>query len=145
MAPGAPRPWRRRSRAAAGPAAALLAATAGLLAAAVLTASPAAQLEPEAAGWVETTLAGMTLDEKVGQLVMPSFRSTYLSTDSAEFDRLAALVREQHPGGFLLFGGRNPAPDVLLNPSYARSTLGTADGRGRPSTTGCRPSRPCPC
>ena len=66
----------------------------------------------------------MTLDEKVGQLVMPSFRSTYLSTDSAEFDRLAALVREQHPGGFLLFGGRDPAPDVLLNPGYSRSTLG---------------------
>ena len=113
-----------RSPGAAGPAAALLAATAGLLAAALLAATPAAQLEPEAAGWVETTLAGMTLDEKVGQLVMPSFRSTYLSTDSAEFDRLAALVREQHPGGFLMFGGRDPAPDVLLNPSYARSTLG---------------------
>ena len=90
----------------------------------LLAATPAAQLEPEAAGWVETTLAGMTLDEKVGQLVMPSFRSTYLSTDSAEFDRLAALVREQHPGGFLMFGGRDPAPDVLLNPSYARSNLG---------------------
>ena len=114
----------RRSPAAARPAEALLAATAGLLAAALLVATPAAQLEPEAAGWVETTLAGMTLDEKVGQLVMPSFRSTYLSTDSAEFDRLAALVREQHPGGFLMFGGRDPAPDVLLNPSYARSTLG---------------------
>ena len=97
---------------------------AGLLAAALLTGTAAPQTEPEAARWVETTLGEMTLDEKIGQLVMPSFRSTYLSTDSETFDQLAALVREQHPGGFLLFGGREPAPDVLLNPGYSRSTLG---------------------
>ena len=100
------------------------AVAAGLLAAAILTGTAAPRLEPEAARWVETTLGEMTLDEKVGQLVMPSFRSTYLSTDSETFDGLAALVREQHPGGFLLFGGREPAPDVLLNPGYSRSTLG---------------------
>jgi beta-glucosidase-like glycosyl hydrolase len=94
------------------------------VAAALLTGTAAPQTGPEADRWVETTLREMSLDEKVGQLVMPSFRSTYLSTDSETFDRLAALVREQHVGGFLLFGGRVRAPDVLLNPGYSRSTLG---------------------
>ena len=114
----------RRSAAAAGLAAALVAGAAGLLAAALVAGTTPAQLDPGAARWVETTLGGMTLDQKIGQLVMPSFRSTYLSTDSETFDGLAALVRGQHPGGFLLFGGRDPAPDVLLNPGYARSRLG---------------------
>ena len=100
------------------------AAAAGLAAAVLLAGAAAPPPEPEAARWVETTLRGMSLDDKIGQLVMPSFRSTYVSTDSEEFDRLAALVRDQRVGGFLLFGGRDPAPDVLLNPSYSRSALG---------------------
>jgi beta-glucosidase-like glycosyl hydrolase len=33
-------------------------------------------------------------------------------------------VHEQHVGGFLLFGGRERAPDVLLNAGYSRSVLG---------------------
>lgn len=105
------------------PAQARALAAAAALAAAVLLVGAAAPA-PEAERWVETTLRGMSLDEKIGQLVMPSFRSTYVSTDSETFDRLAALVREQHVGGFLLFGGRDPAPDVLLNPGYSRSALG---------------------
>ena len=100
------------------------AAAAGLAAAVLLVGAAAPAPEAEAERWVETTLRGMSPDEKIGQLVMPSFRSTYVSTDSETFDRLAALVRDQHVGGFLLFGGRDPAPDVLLNPGYSRSTLG---------------------
>ena len=100
------------------------AAAAGLAAAVLLAGAAAPPPESEAARWVESTLRGMSLDDKIGQLVMPSFRSTYVSTDSEEFDRLAALVRDQRVGGFLLFGGRDPAPDVLLNPSYSRSALG---------------------
>lgn len=66
----------------------------------------------------------MTLDQKVGQLIQPSFRSTYMSGDSERYDELVALVHEQHVGGFLLFGGREPAPNVLLNAGYSRSVLG---------------------
>ncbi len=85
--------------------------------------SPSAR-QVESADWVASVLAGMTMDEKVGQLIMPSFRARYLSSDSDEFDRLASLVREQHVGGFLMFGGREAAPRVLLNAGYSRSTLG---------------------
>ena len=134
----------RRSAAAAGLAAALVAGAAGLLAAALVAGTTPAQLDPEAARWVETTLGGMTLDQKIGQLVMPSFRSTYLSTDSETFDGLAALVRGQHPGGFLLFGGRDPAPRRAAQPGLRAIEAGAAPGRGRRSSIGCRRSRPLP-
>ena len=70
------------------------------------------------------TLAGLALDEKVGQLVVPTFRSVYTSSDSDIYEDLAALVREQHIGGVHVFGARQAAPDVLLNPTYVRATLG---------------------
>ena len=97
---------------------------AGLVATAIVTATAAPQLEPAAARWVTATLEGMTIDQKVGQLIMSSFRSTYLSSDSDVYAELATRVHEQHVGGFLLFGGRDPAPDVLLNAGYSRSVLG---------------------
>ena len=90
----------------------------------MLTATAAPQLATPAARWVTATLEKMTLDQKIGQLIMPSFRSTYLSSDSAVYDELVSRVHEQHVGGFLLFGGREPAPDVLLNAGYSRSMLG---------------------
>lgn len=81
-------------------------------------------LDADARRWVEETLAGLTLDEKVGQLVVPSFRSVYTSSDSDVYDDLTALVHEQHIGGVHVFGARQAAPDVLLNPTYVRATLG---------------------
>ena len=101
-----------------------LGALAGVVATAILTAEAVPQLDPRATRWVRSTLEGMTLDQKVGQLVMPSFRSTFLSSDSAVYDELVSRVHEHHVGGFLLFGGREPAPDVLLNPGYSRSVPG---------------------
>jgi beta-N-acetylhexosaminidase len=81
-------------------------------------------LDRDAARWVDRTLKALTIDEKIGQLLVPSFQSTYLSTDSHEFERLSLLVRELHVGGFLVFGGTEPAPSVLLNPTYGTVTLG---------------------
>jgi beta-N-acetylhexosaminidase len=66
----------------------------------------------------------LTADEKVGQLIIPSFESNFLSTDSDTFDALSRLVREYHVGGFHVFGGSIPAPSVLLNPGYGTVTLG---------------------
>jgi len=80
----------------------------------------------DAAGerWVKSTLASMSLDDKVGQLLVSSFGSDYLSTDSAEFDALVKAVHDYHVGGFHVFGGVEAAPDVLLNPTYGTVTLG---------------------
>ena len=87
-------------------------------------ASDESVLDGEMERWVSETLAGMTLDEKVGQLLLPSFRSTFTSSDSDTYDELITLVHEYHVGGFHLFGGLEPAPAVLLNPTYETSTLG---------------------
>ena len=67
---------------------ALCASVAAFLCVSVAAATP----ERDATRWIEKTLASLTLDEKIGQLVVPSFESTYLATDSDEYARLADLV-----------------------------------------------------
>jgi beta-N-acetylhexosaminidase len=74
--------------------------------------------------WVASTLARMSVDDKVGQLLVSSFGSDYISTDSQEFDALTRIVHDYHIGGFHVFGGLEPAPDILLNPTYGTVTLG---------------------
>jgi beta-N-acetylhexosaminidase len=74
--------------------------------------------------WVARTLKKLTVDEKIGQLIVPSLESNFLSTDSDTFDTLTRLVREYHVGGFHVFGASMPAPSVLLNPGYGTVILG---------------------
>jgi len=91
--------------------------------------APAAPRDPfaldrAATQWVQQTLAKLTLDEKIGQLIVPSLDSNYISTDSDAFDALAKLVRDYHVGGFHVFGASIPAPSVLLDPNYGTVILG---------------------
>lgn len=72
----------------------------------------------EANLWVERTLKKMTLDEKIGQLLFPSFGAAFLSKDSEEYERLVHLVRDLKVGGFHVFGSGEPLPQVLLNPVW---------------------------
>src|SRR5215472_1023892 len=81
-------------------------------------------LDKAAERWVEQTKKSLTLDQKIGQLIVPSFESSFLSTDSDTFDQLARLVREYHVSGFHVFGASQPAPGVLLNASYGTVLLG---------------------
>jgi beta-N-acetylhexosaminidase len=74
--------------------------------------------------WVAQTLATLTSDEKIGQLLVPAFESNFLSTDTDRFDELTRLVRDYHVGGFHVFGASIPVPAVLLNPGYGAVTLG---------------------
>ena len=101
-----------------------------VVAAVVATARPVAvardpfTLDRAAERWVEETAKKLTPDEKIGQLIVPSFESNFLSTDSDTFDMLARLVREYHVGGFHVFGASQPAPSVLLNSGYGTVILG---------------------
>src|SRR5580765_2617636 len=81
-------------------------------------------LDRAAERWVEQTLKKLTPDEKIGQLIVPSFESGFLSTDSDRFDELSRLVKEFHVGGFHVFGASQPAPSVLLNAGYGTVILG---------------------
>lgn len=81
-------------------------------------------LDRAAERWVEQTMKKLTVDEKIGQLVVPTFESNFLSTDSDTYDALSRLVRDYHVGGFHVFGATVPAPSVLLNPGYGTVILG---------------------
>ena len=78
----------------------------------------------EAQLWVDATIRKFTLDELVGQLVFLSVDSTYLSSDSAKYDDLVRIVHEAHVGGVITFGGTEPVPQVMLNPTYGPVILG---------------------
>lgn len=81
-------------------------------------------LDQAAVRWVDDTLNAMSVDEQVGQLVVGSVESGFLSTDSDAYDRLARLVRDDHVGGFHVFGVTDVAPSILLNPAPATAALG---------------------
>lgn len=81
-------------------------------------------LDKTARTWVETTLKKLTLEQLVGQLVFAPFNSTYLSSDSDEYDALAKLIHESHIGGVIAFGGTERVPQVMLNPTYGSVILG---------------------
>lgn len=95
-----------------------------VLVAATLIAADPLPLDRDAERWVKRTLEKLTLDEKIGQMLVAAFESTYLPSDTDAFEQLAAYVRDQKVGGFIAFGGSQPVPGVLLNPTYANVTLG---------------------
>jgi hypothetical protein len=74
----------------------------------LLLASTDPPLDKATRRWVDRTMATLTVEEKVGQLLMPSFESSFIATDSDTFDRLQALVTKAHVGGFLVFGASEP-------------------------------------
>ena len=82
------------------------------------------KLDAEGERWVAATLKKMSLADKVGQLLVSSFGSQYMSTDSGAFDALAKSIHENRIGGFHVFGGTEPVPDVLLDANYGSVTLG---------------------
>jgi beta-N-acetylhexosaminidase len=83
-----------------------------------------APLDKEAEKWVQTTLKKMSVEEKVGQMIVPSFQTNFMPTDSKEFEELVKAIHEYHVGGFHVFGASEPVPGVLLNPNYGAVTLG---------------------
>ena len=102
-----------------------LAAIALLVAAAVVAAPrDPFTLDRDAEQWVDRTFQELSADEKIGQLIVPSFDSNFVSTDSDVYDALARLVRDYHVAGFHVFGATVPAPPVLLNAAYGTVILG---------------------
>ena len=82
------------------------------------------QLDKTAEKWVDTTFKSMSLDEKIGQLIVTSTESTYLPTDSDEFEKLAKKVTELHIGGIHVFGGSERSTSALLNNTGGSVILG---------------------
>jgi beta-N-acetylhexosaminidase len=95
-----------------------------IVASVVAAAQAPRSLDRTAERWVQDTLRKMSVEEKVGQMIVSSFQSNYLSTDSDEFDGLVEAIHEHKVGGFHVFGGSERIPQVLLNPTYGAVTLG---------------------
>ena len=86
-------------------------------------------LDRAAERWVHDTLRRMSVEEKVGQMIVSSFQSNFMSTDSEAFDGLVKAVHEQKVGGALERGQRF-APSRVLHVVGGRDELGTSLLRG---------------
>ncbi len=84
----------------------------------VLRALSAAQRQ-----WVDSKLRGMTVDEKIGQLLFPTYHGTFTATDSPAYQQMMHDVNDLHAGGFILITRMTPLgieksqtyPTVVLN------------------------------
>ena len=83
-----------------------------------------APLDKPARAWVDATLKKLSLEQIVGQMIFAPFQSTYLSSDTAEYEALVKLVHETQIGGVIAFGGSEPIPQVMLNGTYGNVVLG---------------------
>jgi beta-N-acetylhexosaminidase len=66
-------------------------------------------------GWAEQTLRGMTLRQKVGQLMMPRIGGEYLPIGTGSYDRTVSWVRELGIGGVIVTVGPPLEMAVKLN------------------------------
>lgn len=55
--------------------------------------------------WVEKTIRSLTLEEKIGQLVVTRYTGEFFNLQDENFKQLEKLVRDYHLGGLILFGG----------------------------------------
>ncbi len=63
------------------------------------------KLSADDANWVEKQLSGMTLREKIAQMVMPYAMATDTADDPENFARLVNLVQNEKVGGILFLTG----------------------------------------
>jgi beta-N-acetylhexosaminidase len=84
-------------------------------------AGAAAPLGADARAWMDATLAGLTLRQKAGQLIMPWVGGDYVATDSHEFDRLLEWVETHGIGGVVISVGMPHSYASKLNALQRRA------------------------
>jgi len=62
-------------------------------------------LSAEASAWVDKTLAALTLEKKIGQIVCSDVTGGYIAADDPRLVAWLALARDQGLGMFVLYGG----------------------------------------
>ena len=66
--------------------------------------------------WVEKTLKSLTLDEKIGQMLMPGNPlGAFRNLDSDELTKMRSEVVDYHAGGYHVFGGDPAAVALIVN------------------------------
>ena len=74
------------------------------------------KLTPEQQSWVDQTLAHMTLDEKIGQVIFPVTSGAFANLGSDEFQKIKENIGKYHVGGYHIEGytGGNPVSSAYL-------------------------------
>jgi beta-N-acetylhexosaminidase len=72
----------------------------GLLAVTPMHAAAPVHLDAKGEKWAEKTLKKMSLEEKIGQLIMPWARVEFMNQDSPEYKALREEMTKYHVGGF---------------------------------------------
>jgi beta-N-acetylhexosaminidase len=66
--------------------------------------------------WVEKILKSLTVDQKIGQMLMPgNSLGAFRNVDSDEFAKIRADVVDYHAGGYHVFGGDPAAVALIIN------------------------------
>lgn len=84
---------------------------------------PGSGLSAADEAWVNSTLASLTLREKVGQMVMPWVLGDYTALDAPEFERLAGLVEHGEIGGVVMSMGLPLSYAAKLNALQQRAKV----------------------
>ena len=69
----------------------------------------------EALAWADRELRRMSLDEKIGQLLLVGINATFLNQDSDAYAALKHQIADNHVGGIILFRGPVYESVVLVN------------------------------
>ncbi|WP_420616075.1 glycoside hydrolase family 3 N-terminal domain-containing protein [Candidatus Palauibacter sp.] len=152
-AAGAPAPADASADAAPAPAAAVPSSAAdassgadasGAAASGAAAAPGSSPVEPalsaDARAWVEETLAGLSLRERVAQLVMVWMSGGYAPLDDEEFTRIESLVRDDAIGGIVISLGTPLGYAARLNRLQASADVPLLVGADFESGAGFRVS-----
>ena len=84
---------------------------------------PHTELPRSAERWVQRTLERMTLEEKIGQLLMVGYHGAFAGADSSTRERLTRQVQDLHVGGMVVATRRQPPAGFELSEIYAHAVL----------------------
>ncbi len=77
--------------------------------------APVAVSHEDAVKWADTTLAGLTLERKIGQMITPDITGGYIADGDPRLAQWVRLARELGVGGFVIYGGTPRDVAHLLN------------------------------
>ena len=84
---------------------------------------PALIAQTEDEGWVERTLTGLTLRQKVGQLIMPWVLGDFAPEGSPSHDRILEYIEDQGIGGVIMSVGSPTEVAAKLNDFQTHSDI----------------------
>jgi beta-N-acetylhexosaminidase len=98
----------------------ILSATTAIYGTAQQAATP---LGAEQQQWVRDTLASMTLEEKIGQMIVPGLSAGFTNVESAPYREIERNIAEYHVGGYHAFAGEPAGLALLVNRMQARAKV----------------------